>query len=1454
MRRTGYEAIVVLAFGCIAISHDAQAQAIMWYRQFGSVTSSSDSVMGVDSDGNIYVLGTTQGALPGEVSAGGADLYVRKYDRDGVVLWTRQFGTSSSDQGVAVSVDATGVYVAGYTTGTLPGQTHVSPTGSQDAFVRKYDAAGGELWTRQFGTSGASSNTGSIATDASGVYVLGATVGVFPGASSAGGQDAYLRKYDPDGTHLWTRQFGTSGTETGPSVATGESGVAIVVRSGGAFPGQVSAGGTDAVVRLYDADGNVIWTRQFGTSSTDNANVIVCDGADVYVVGTTFGALPGQSSNGIADCFVRKYDSSGTESWTRQFGTSDADQLLGAAARAGEIFVVGSTGGVLGQSTAGSIDAFVRGYAVDGTGEWTMQFGTASVDSASAVTVNDAGIFVGGRTSGTLPTQTSSGGQDAFLVRVAALTPIAVAGPDQIVDEYSPVLLDASASFDPEQNFLTYSWVQTGGPSVVTIPANDDPEKMIRFIAPRVEAGGAVLTFELTANDGTYTSLPDAVQVFVRNTANDLLWINEFGIVNSSTNNSARAVAVSEDVYVGGVVPTHFADTTSRGLNDAFVRQYDRSGQLQWTDQFGSSINDVLFDISASGGRLYAAGESGVLPGESAFSGLRPFLRAYGSDGSVAWTVRPTGIFDPLAVHARPDGAYVAGRTPDPNDSHRTEGMLRKFDAYGNELWQRSFGSHLGGYLSDDYTNAVTANESMVFVAGSTEGALDGQSSLGGSDAFLIRYESDGTLTWILQFGTPGVDHLLGLAVDSSGVYAGGAANAGFDGEAMQGIVDGYVRKFDLSGQVLWTTRFGAPDTMLEVYDIAPQDDGLVVTGYESLQVEPHGVVGFLRKLDLADGHLISVQRFGSTGATYPLGIAVDGSDVLIAGSATGVFHVISGSVEDSAFVARFGQANTPAGQSVAVSPAASDGSHPAQISFSDVTQAGNTSIAVTDTGEAPPAGYSPGAPPVFYDISTTATYDGNIEICLTYDENQFQNESGLRLFHGPDWQDVTTSLDTTNNVICGNVSSLSPFAIFEQANAAPHVDAGVDRVVDEGQLVSLDASASGDADGDVLGYHWTQIAGPTVTLLNPASPTPSFTAPVVAVGGATLTFQLIVSDGTLFSEPDTVDIIIKNVNHAPVADAGVDQAVAEQAGVTLDGSNSFDPDADTITFNWVQTDGPAVPLTAANTAQPNFDAPLVGPFGIVLTFELTVSDGTTSRSDTVDVVVENVNHDPTADAGPDQTRDEGLLVTLSGLLSSDPDGDSLTYAWVQLPTGGPSVTLSGADAASPTFTAPDVVAMDSVTLTFALTVDDGYGGTATDTVLVTVLDTNAPPDCGLAQASTAQIWPPNHKFVPITITGVTDPEIGTVTIRILGVTQDEPTNGLGDGDTPTDAVIQANGVLLRAERAGGGNGRVYRITFEADDGVGGVCTGAVTVCVPHDKRPGATCVDDGQTYNSLGP
>jgi hypothetical protein len=126
----------------------------------------------------------------------------------------------------------------------------------------------------------------------------------------------------------------------------------------------------------------------------------------------------------------------------------------------------------------------------------------------------------------------------------------------------------------------------------------------------------------------------------------------------------------------------------------------------------------------------------------------------------------------------------------------------------------------------------------------------------------------------------------------------------------------------------------------------------------------------------------------------------------------------------------------------------------------------------------------------------------------------------------------------------------------------------------------------------------------------------------------------------------------------------------------------------------------------------------------------------------------------------------------------------------------------------------------------------------------------NRPPDCRGAQASPGQLWPPNHGFRDVAITGVTDPDGDPVGVSVVGVWADEPVDvqGGGDGNTCPDAELAP--LRVRAERQGGGNGRVYHIRFRAEDGRGGTCEGTVRVCVPHDQGQGASCGDEGPRYD----
>ena len=191
-------------------------------------------------------------------------------------------------------------------------------------------------------------------------------------------------------------------------------------------------------------------------------------------------------------------------------------------------------------------------------------------------------------------------------------------------------------------------------------------------------------------------------------------------------------------------------------------------------------------------------------------------------------------------------------------------------------------------------------------------------------------------------------------------------------------------------------------------------------------------------------------------------------------------------------------------------------------------------------------------------------------------------------------------------------------------------------------------------------------------------------------------------------------------------------------------------------------------------------------------------------------------NHAPLADAGVDRTVSaDGCFATvlLNGSASSDPDGDPLNFAWT-----GPFGTVPGP---------VPPVSLPIGTHAITLTVDDGRGGSSSDTVIVTVVDT-APPTIASASPSPSVLGPANHQFVAVTIgVSASDGCGGAVHCRIASVTSNEPADGQ-DWIVTGDLTLQ-----LRAERSNKGSGRVYTITIVCTDAAGNSSSRTVTVRVP---------------------
>jgi hypothetical protein len=330
--------------------------SILWARQFGSFGADVATAVATDTSDNAYVVGHV---FDDEDHLGSSDAFVGRFSADGSTSWRKKLAdTSSSEGATGVAVAGSYFYVVGFATGSLAGSL-----GGGDAFIRKYTSGGVVVWTRQFGTSRRDGATG-VAVDGSGnVYVAGFTSGALTGTNSDGDIDMFIRRYSSTGGVVWTRQVDGA---TSVAVAASGSNVHLVGSSNftdevrvvkytalgsvvwdrlrrdhrrddivldasvdpsgnlyvsGVFttdPASVP-GSYDGYVRKLDANGSTVWNRAIQTSAADYANAVVArSSSEVYAAGTTHGLL-GTANSGNGDAFLRRLNgTTGDTVWTDQ--------------------------------------------------------------------------------------------------------------------------------------------------------------------------------------------------------------------------------------------------------------------------------------------------------------------------------------------------------------------------------------------------------------------------------------------------------------------------------------------------------------------------------------------------------------------------------------------------------------------------------------------------------------------------------------------------------------------------------------------------------------------------------------------------------------------------------------------------------------------------------------------------------------------------------------------------------------------------------------------------------------------------------------------------------------------------------------------------------------------------------------------------------------------------------
>ena len=996
---------------------------------------------------------------------------------------------------------------------------------------------------------------------------------------------------------------------------------------------------------------------------------------------------------------------------------------------------------------------------------------------------------------------------DVTVLHGANVAPTADAGDNQTVDEGDTVTLDASDSSDPENQVMRYTWSQTGGPAVTL---SSSTAQMPTFTAPQVVADDNVLTFSLTVNDHLQDSaLPDTVTVTVTPGPN---------AVPTADAGDNQTVDEVTTVTLGGSGsdpenrPLNYAwtqtgGTPTVGLSAAAAATTtftapDVSGNVTLT--FSLTVNDGVHNSAADTVDIMVRGDANAAPTANAGTnqtvneGDTVTLGGSGSDPdpedttlSYVWT-QTAG---PTVTLGDATAATTTFTAPDVSADAALVFSLTVVDSHGTSSPPAAVTVTVtvpNDAPTADAGDPRTVNQGATVTLDASDSSDPENLSL----TYAWRQTAGPTVTisdvaaQMPTFAAPDVSADTGLtfsltvndgvhnsAADTVTVTVRGDAPTAEAGNP-QTVVEGATVTLDGSASsdpgnrpltYSWTQTGGTPTVTLSGTPARPTFTAPNLTSNGTLTFSLTVTAAGTTSVSAADTVTVTVTADDDPPTA-------DAGDPQTVNERVTVTLDGSGSSdpESGALTYAWSQTGTPAVTLSSTSAARPTFTAPAltanaTLTFSltvtdaagAVSVADTVTVTVNNLPDLRVTGRGSNWISVAWDAVSGVRYQGvacwhglyDRLICI-YDPDQgfgrmgwFSVGHGTHTFTGLSQQPNHNGRWLLKIRPVGG-SEISVWARPGTVTVRPTADAGDDQTVDEGATVTLDGGTSSSG----VTYAWRQTAGPTVALSSTTAASTTFTAPQFLTDGE-LTFSLTVTNsGNTASLPDTVTVTVRaGINDPPTADAGDPLTVAEGMWARLDGGGSSDPENGALTYSWTPPEG--VTLSSASARSPTFVAPEFLR-DTPITFSLTVNDGVQDSAlpDTVTVTVTADNDAPTADAGDPQTVDEGDTVTLDGSGSSDPEGQSLTYAWRQ--TAGPTVTISSASVARPTFTAPEF--LQDTTLTFSLTVIDA-GGAASQPgrQVVTVTADDDPPTADAGDPQTVD----EGATVTLDGSGSSDPE-----------------------------------------------------------------------------------------------
>ena len=919
--------------GDICIAKYNTSGVVQWIAKVATSNADAGYAIASDSGGNVYITGycgsdrvatafNADGTAFGTTlqSGGGRDAFIAKYNSSGAVQWFTRLASTSNDEGRALTIDSnSNIYATGVFVGSrfsIYGQSTslfstLANAGGTDAFVVKYNPSGSPQWIGRVASTDSDTGYGITTDSAGNVYVtgggsstLGGTVTAYNSDGTAfattlgiaGGEDAFIVKYNASGFVQWVARVGATGVDTGFAVSTDSSNNIYIVgycrgvvttafnSDGTAFSPIIPNGGlSDIFAVKYNSNGFVQWLTRVSSTGTDIGYAIASDiSGNSYVTGRVGGTITAYNFDGSAfpttvpDTPLVKYNTTGSVEWIAYIISLGNDYAWALDTDlSGNVYITcqggsppqdfynsdGTLGMTLSAAGAGALDVSIAKYNASGFVQWVARVASGTTDIGFAIATDSSGnVYIGGQNNGTATAFNADG--TAFgrtILGGGFIVKYNTNGVVQWVVNTPGIVLGLAT--DSSGNVYACAQFGTATTNVTFTSSNRETFASV--------FGSASLVKYDTNGIGQWVQVVRGTGVVATTRS---VGVDSFG--NSYiTGNSASG----QTLQVYNTDTTPYKILNGNGLLDTFVVKYSPTTIPQWAAKIASTANDRGFAITTDlSGNVYVTGEGGSAE-----------VIVYNADGTA---------FSPTLTNGGGGDAFIV--------KYNTSGVVQWVARVS------SSNSDIGYAITTDssgnvYVTGQGAQATVTAFNSDTTAFATTLPNAGTGDAFIVKYDTSGFVQWVARVASTAQDIGRAIATDSSGnVYvsgSGGGVVTAFNADATAfsptlanaGGTDAFIVKYNTSGFVQWVARVSANGADIGYAIAATPAGDVYMTGQAGTAVTAKSSDGTVFATTIGNagagdafvvkyntgGFVQWVARVASTGADVGTGIAVDTGD-----------------------------------------------------------------------------------------------------------------------------------------------------------------------------------------------------------------------------------------------------------------------------------------------------------------------------------------------------------------------------------------------------------------------------------------------------------------------------------------------------------------------------------------------------------------------------------------------